>query len=63
MNVSGDDAKNYRAVRLDSFENANKGELVEADDLTGKVVYRDTPDSTKTIVLGDHAIKILPRGR
>lgn len=63
MIVSGTEAARFNAVRLDNFENANRGELVEADDVTGKVVYRDTPESTKTVTLGDHAIRILPRAR
>jgi len=61
MKIEGDDAKHYRAVRLDSFLNANLGELVSADDVTGQVIYRDTPETTKTLELGDHAIKILPK--
>lgn len=60
MKVEGDEAKLYRAVRLDSFKDANQGELVSADDLTGVVIYKDTPETTKTIVLGEHAIRILP---
>ncbi len=59
--VSGDEAKNFRAVRLDSYEDANKGELVSADDQTGVVVYRDTPESTKTITL-TCGLRILPKG-
>ena len=61
MKIEGDEAKFYRAVRLDTFENANKGELVGADEATGWVVYKDTPESTKTLMLGDHAIRILPK--
>ncbi len=63
MNVSGEDAAGFNAVRLDDFSNANKGPLVSADDVTGIVVYRDTPESTKTLTLGDHAIRILPAKR
>lgn len=62
MNVSGENAKSYDAVRLDSFAIVNRGELVSADDLTGIVIYKDTSDSTKTITLGEHAIRILPKG-
>lgn len=61
MKVDGEDAKLFKAVRLDSFLNANLGELVSADDVTGEVVYRDTPETTKTLQLGDHAIRILPK--
>lgn len=60
MNISGDDAKLYRAVRLDSFENANKGELIEANEDTGFVSYKDKTGATVTLTLGQHAIRILP---
>lgn len=63
MRIEGEDAKRFNAIRLDNFENVNRGELVEADDVTGKVVYRDTPESTKTVVLGERAIRIMARGR
>lgn len=39
MIVSGDEAKNFNAVRLDNFQNANRGPLVEADSATGRVLY------------------------
>ncbi len=61
MRIDGEAAKEFRAVRLDSFEDANKGELVSADDITGEVVFRDTPETTKTIMLGPSAIRILPK--
>jgi hypothetical protein len=61
MKIDGDAAKDYRVVRLDSFENANKGELVSADEITGEVVFRDTPETTKTLMLGPSAIRILPK--
>lgn len=61
MKVDGEEAKHFRAVRLDSFLNANKGELVSADDVSGIVVYKDTPETTKTLELGEHAIRILPK--
>lgn len=63
MQVQGEEAARFNAVRLDDFTNVNRGELVEADDVTGRVVYRDTPESTKTVTLGERAIRILPRGR
>jgi hypothetical protein len=63
MNVSGSDAKLYDAVRLDSMERANRGPLVSADEVTGVVVFYDTPESTKTITLGEHAIKIVRAAR
>jgi hypothetical protein len=61
MKIEGDEASKYRAVRLDTFENANKGELVSADEMTGFVSYKDATGETKTLTLGDHAIRILPK--
>lgn len=61
MNVSGDEAKGYRAVRLDSLENANKGELVSADDETGLVVYKDKTGEEVRLPLPAHSIRILPK--
>jgi hypothetical protein len=63
MTVSDDDAKLYDAISLSDFSSVNRGELVSADDATGVVVYRDTPESTKTVTLGLHAIRIVRRGR
>ncbi len=63
MNVSGEEAKLYDAVRLDSCLNANKGELISADDITGAVTYKDVTGEEKSITLGQHAIKILPKKR
>ena len=61
MNVSGDEAKGYRAVRLDSLENANNGELVSADDETGLVVYKDKTGEEVRLPLPAHSIRILPK--
>jgi hypothetical protein len=61
MKIEGEDAKLFRVVRLDTFENANKGELVSADELTGYVAYKDAAGEVKTLTLGDHAIRIMPR--
>lgn len=57
--VSGEAAKNLDAISLSSFAPVNRGELVSADDETGTVVFKDTPDSQKTVTLGAHAIKII----
>ena len=59
MNVSGEEAALYDAIRLDSLESANKGPLVSADDVTGTAVYHDTPETTKTLELGAHALRIV----
>ncbi len=61
MIVSGEEALLYNAIRLDDFSVANKGPLISADDMTGVVVYRDTPESEKTLSLGPHAIRLIRR--
>ena len=61
MIVSGEAAPQFNAVRLDNFENANKGPLVSADSETGEVVYLDVTGEQKTLKLGDHAIRILKK--
>ena len=61
MIVSGEAAAAFNAVRLDSFENANKGTLVSADSETGEVRYLDVTGEEKRLVLGDHAIRILKK--
>ena len=63
MNVSGDLAANYDAVRLDTFERANRGTLLSADTMTGIVVYKDAAGEEKRVELGDHAIRLVRRGR
>lgn len=63
MIVSGEDAPRFNAVRLDSYANVNKGDLVEADDQTGLVKWRDSTGEIKTTTLGEHAIRIVPRAR
>lgn len=61
MNVSGEEALRYDAVRLDSFEVVNKGQLIEADDMTGLVKWRDSTGEEKSVTLGQHAIRITYR--
>lgn len=63
MIVSGEEALLYDAVRLDSCMPANRGPLVRADDQSGEVEYRDTPETTVKLALGQHAIRIIRRGR
>lgn len=63
MNVSGEDAARFNAVRLDSFLNVNDGELVEADEQSGLVRWKDKAGEVKEKTLGSHAIKITPRAR
>ncbi len=63
MSISGSDALLYNVVRLDDFSQVNKGPLISANDVTGEVVYQDTPESQKTLTLGPHAIRIVKAGR
>ncbi len=59
MEVSGDDAKSWNAVRLDSFAVINDGMLVSADCATGAVKWKDKTDQERTLTLGDHAIRLV----
>jgi hypothetical protein len=61
MTISGEEAKNYNAVRLDSMANANQGELVAADEDTGFVVYKDRTGEEVKLQLAPHSIRILRR--
>lgn len=61
MKVEGEEAKRFKVVRLDSYTDAHKGELVRADDQTGSFEYRDTAETTKSVTLGEHAIRIVPK--
>lgn len=61
--VSGEEAARCNAVRLDSFLNVNDGELVEADDVSGLVRWRDRAGEVRETTLGAGAIRITRRGR
>lgn len=61
MKIEGDEAKRFKVVRLDSYADAHRGELVRADDETGFFEYRDTPETTKQMTLGQHTIRIVPK--
>ena len=61
MIVSGEEAKLYDAVRLDSFVTVNQGPLTKADDQTGEVVWTDRAGETKVVMLGDHRIRLVRR--
>ncbi len=63
MIVSGEEAVGFKAVRRDSYEDANKGPLTYADDITGEVRYLDITGEEKKLVLGDHAIAIVSAKR
>lgn len=59
MRVEGEEAQAFKAVRLDSFLDVNKGELVSADEMTGEVRWRDhvNPGDIKSLNLGAHNIR------
>jgi hypothetical protein len=58
MRVDGEAARNYSAVRLDSFASVEgKGKLTLADDATGEVRWADAAGETRTVTLGNHAIR------
>lgn len=61
MKIEGETAAGYIAISLSSFEQINRGVLVSADDETGTVVYKDVTGEDKTVTLGQHAIRILPK--
>ena len=61
MQVLGEAAKDWIAVRLDTFEQVNQGPLVEADDYLGTVKWLDRTGAVRSEMLGSHAIKILRR--
>jgi hypothetical protein len=58
MQISGGGARDWCAVRLDSMEQVNKGELTSADDESGKVEWRDKTGNARSITLGPHAIRL-----
>jgi hypothetical protein len=62
MQVSGDDAKRFKVVKLDSFDDV-PGTLVSADDQTGAVVMKDTTGETKSYSFGPRAIRIASNRR
>lgn len=58
VQVAGDDAQNWDAVRRDSLTTVNGGQLIEANEETGFVSWKDRAGETKTVTLGAHAIKL-----
>ena len=64
MNVAGDEAKRWNAVRLDSFAVINDpGSLLSADDQTGEVKWLDHTGEKRELTLGAHAIRLVLAGR
>ena len=59
-------SREWVAVRLDTFEQVNKGDLALADDDTGMVEWIDKTGNKCAMDLGPRAIRIIrshPRGR
>jgi hypothetical protein len=63
MIITGDSAKGWCAVRLDTFEQVNQGPLLEANDESGSIRWIDKQGREHGLVLGSNAIRILPRSR
>lgn len=61
--VSGDDAAGFIAVRLDSYACVNDGVLIEANEQTGLVRWRDKAGEEKRAELGAGSIKIIAKAR
>lgn len=59
MTVTGEAAKAFNAVWLDSLATINLGPLVEANEDTGRVSWRDKADQLQTVTLGPHLVKII----
>jgi hypothetical protein len=60
MQVSGEEAHKYQAVRRDSLLTINQGVLILADDETGEVKWTDRAGREKSLKLGASAVRILP---
>ena len=59
MKIDGEEAKLYDAIRLDSFARVNQGQLLEADENTGSVAWTDKAGERKSMVLGQHSIRLV----
>lgn len=56
--VSGEEARRFNAVRLDSMACVNTGDLIEANDATGLVKWKDKTGTEQSVTLGEHSIRI-----
>jgi hypothetical protein len=62
MQVEGEMATRYTAVRLDSLQSVEgKGTLLRADTDTGEVRWRDHTDTVCETRLGPNSIKLVGR--
>lgn len=58
--VSGEDARRYHAIRLDSYRTVNNGPLTSANVETGEVKWKDSTGNDQGVTLGPQAIRIVP---
>ena len=63
MRVSGEEAKRWQAVRRDSLETVNRGDLVMADDETGEVKWTGRSGGEAKVTLGSGAIRLMSAHR
>ncbi len=61
MNVTGDEAAKYEAIRSDDFTVINLGPLMAANEETGEVWWKDSTGQERSINLGPHAVRIVHR--
>lgn len=59
MRITGEIARQWSAVRLDSFEQVNSGTLTTADDESGYVEWVDRIGGSHSVSLGPQAIRII----
>jgi len=62
MRVSGDQAKAWKAVNLKDCRDIG-WQLIEADDQSGEVTYKDRTGTEVKVCYGPHAIRLRPRDR
>jgi hypothetical protein len=61
MKIEGETAKNWQAVRIDSYATVNLGDLVSANEETGEVKYLDRTGQIVEIALGPHTVRLMPK--
>ena len=62
MQVEGETAQKWSAVRLDSLQSVEgSGRLIKADDQTGEVHWADRTGAACSVTLGGHAIRLVVR--
>ncbi len=61
MKLNSENGAWFDAVRLDSCATINLGQLTDADEDTGFVEWLDKSGEKKSVTLGAHVVKIVPR--